>query len=472
MFSFSSIKDYHHTLLNGHTTCVEAVRYYLAAIEQNAHLNAFIEVFADEALERAAYLDKERLEKGITGKLHGVVAGIKDVFNYQHHTASAGSKMLADYKALYNATAVERMLNEGAIIIGRQNCDEFGMGSTNENSAYGKVLNAANEDCVPGGSSGGSAVAVQAGLCMISLGSDTGGSVRQPADFCGVTGFKPSYGSISRHGLIAYASSFDCVGIIAGNVADVQAVFDVIAGADDFDSTSKPIKSLKKAEDKKHFKFCYFKEAIENQGLNAEIRDQFLDFSETLTSAGHTVETIDFQLFDYIVPTYYILTTGEASSNLSRYDGVRFGGQKLTDAENLSSFYKAQRTEGFGTEVKRRIMLGNFVLSAGYYDAYFTKAQQVRSLLKQHSATIFEQFDFIISPTVPSPAYCFNERPENPVAMFLGDIYTVYPNLVGIPAISLPLFKHSSNMPFGLQMMASEANELTLLRFAEQLFRK
>jgi len=473
LFSFSGIKDYHTALLNGQTTCVGAVQHYLFTAQSKPTLNAFLELYAEDALAQAKKLDEERASNGIKGKLHGVVVGLKDVLSYKGHGVSAASHILKGFTAIYNATVVDKILQEGAIIIGRQNCDEFAMGSSNENSAYGTVKNAIDETRVPGGSSGGSAVAVQAGMCMISLGSDTGGSVRQPADFCGIVGLKPTYGRVSRYGLIAYASSFDQVGIFANSVEDAALTLEVIAGADEFDSTvsNREVPAYSKLLDasNRRCKIAYFKESLENTSLDPEIKAQTEAFIKTLTEQGHTVEAIDFELLDYIVPTYYILTTAEASSNLSRFDGIRYGHRSAMPNANLTELYKASRSEGFGKEVQRRIMLGTFVLSAGYFDAYFTKAQQVRSILHEKVQSIFNQFDAIISPTVPYPAWKFGEKSNDPVEMFLADIYTVFANLTGIPGISIPLFQHSNGMPFGLQVMVSHFNEVSLHALAKEM---
>ncbi|MDB5191980.1 MAG: gatA [Segetibacter sp.] len=472
MFEFISFRDYQTLLTNGQTTCVEAVRHYINVINANAHLNVWLETFAEEALVRASELDQARRNGEPLGKLHGVIIGIKDVICYKDHKVSASSLILENFTSVYNATATQRLLDEGGIIIGRQNCDEFAMGSSNENSAYGSVKNAADTSRVPGGSSGGSAVAVQAKMCMVSLGSDTGGSVRQPADFCGVIGFKPSYGTISRYGLIAYASSFDQIGIFANSIDDVSVVMDSISGPDEFDSTcsstSFPNFKNEQAENNK-YKIAYFSNALNHPSLHPEIKGATTRFIEELTAEGHAVEAIDFQLLDYIVPTYYVLTTAEASSNLSRYDGVKFGHRNEEKNHDLTTFYKANRSNGFGAEVKRRILLGTFVLSAGYYEAYFTKAQQVRQLLAKKTKEIFEQYDAIILPTVPTPAFKLGEKSNDPIEMFLGDIYTVYANLVGIPAISLPLFRTAEGLPFGLQVMASQKNDLLLLRLSKNL---
>ncbi|MBV9986337.1 MAG: Asp-tRNA(Asn)/Glu-tRNA(Gln) amidotransferase subunit GatA [Chitinophagaceae bacterium] len=472
MFRYSTIKDYHNALQNGQTTCVEAVLFFIDAIRKHERLNAFLEVYETEALDRAAALDKERASGKPMGKLHGVVTGLKDVLSHKDHKLSASSRILDGFTAIYNATAVERLLQEEAIVIGRQNCDEFAMGSSNENSAFGPVKNALDETRVPGGSSGGSAVSIQAGLCMISLGSDTGGSVRQPADFCGVLGLKPSYGRVSRYGLIAYASSFDQVGIFGRSVDDLALVLEVIAGADEFDSTVSqqpvPKYSQQLSDDQKTYRIAYFSEALENPGLDPQIKAQTEAFIKRLTALGYTVEAVDFQLLDYIIPTYYILTTAEASSNLSRFDGVKFGFRAAEKNADLTELYKATRSQGFGKEVQRRILLGTFVLSAGYFDAYFTKAQQVRRLLMDKANELFGKYDFIISPTVPATAFSLGEKTNDPVEMFLADIYTVFANLVGIPGISLPIFRHPNGLPFGLQVMSSQYNELSLLRLSKK----
>jgi aspartyl-tRNA(Asn)/glutamyl-tRNA(Gln) amidotransferase subunit A len=337
-------------------------------------------------------------------------------------------------------------------------------------------LNAKDNNRVPGGSSGGSAVAVQAGLCMVSLGSDTGGSVRQPADFCGIVGLKPGYGKVSRYGLIAYASSFDQIGVFANTVDDAALVLEVIAGADDYDSTVSnetvpAYSSLPEGLNQK-YKIAYFSEALDHPSLDPEITASIKAFITRLIAEGHTVEPVHFDLLDYVVPTYYILTTAEASSNLSRFDGIKYGYAAKDDFADLTEFYKKSRSYGFGKEVKRRIMLGTFVLSAGYYDAYFTKAQQVRQILADKTSKIFANYDALISPTVPSPAFRFGEKSNDPIEMFLADIYTVFANLVGVPGISLPLFTHSSGMPFGIQAMTDRENELTLLRLSKRFMQQ
>jgi aspartyl-tRNA(Asn)/glutamyl-tRNA(Gln) amidotransferase subunit A len=448
------------------------VSSYLHAIHTRLHLNAFVEVFEQEALERAAKLDTRLKEPESWGKLFGVIIGIKDVLCYKDHHVGASSAILSGYTAIYNATAIQRLLDEDAIIIGNLNCDEFAMGSSNEHSIHGRVLNAIDETRVPGGSSGGSAVAVQADLCMVSLGSDTGGSVRQPADFCGIIGMKPGYGRISRYGLLAYASSFDQIGVFSKNIPDLALTLEVIAGADAFDSTASaaavPSYSTLLQTEKK-FRIAYFPQSLEHPSIDPEIRSSISGFLEKLKTDGHNVEPVDFNWLDHIVPAYYVLTTAEASTNLSRYDGVKYGYRTKEKVDDLNSMYKKTRSAGFGKEVKKRIMLGTFVLSTGYYDAYFGKAQKVRQLIAEGTKTIFKDHDLILMPTAPTTAFKFGEKSNDAIEMFLGDLYTVYANLAGIPAISLPLFRHSNGMPFGLQLMADRYEESILLQFSQKI---
>ena len=471
MFSFSSIEQYHAQLQEGTTSCKQAVEHYLQRINETARLNAFIDVYTDEALQQAERLDRERNSGKPRGILHGVIIALKDMICYKDHKVSAASAILKNFTSVYSATAVERLLQDGAIIIGNCNCDEFAMGSTSENSTYGRVLNALDESKVPGGSSGGSAVAVQAGLCMAALGTDTGGSVRQPASFCGITGFKPTYGRISRYGVIAYASSFDQIGIFGNSIKDIALLLEVMAGPDEFDSTllqEKPVNYTIKKGNKK-YRFAWFKEALDHPSLDPEIAAAIYTAIEKLQEDGHEVSAVPFELLDYIVPAYYVLTTAEASSNLARYDGVKYGFRTKGNDLDLSAVYTESRSAGFGKEVKRRIMLGTFVLSAGYYDAYFIRAQKVRKLLKDKLQLIFNEFDFILLPTAPTTAFSAVETTEDPVAIYLADIYTVMANLTGIPAISLPVFKHSNGLPFGLQLISRQSNELSLFEASKRL---
>ncbi len=468
MFAFQSIETYHDDLLLGNTTCVEAVTHYLTQIKSQEHLNAFVNTYADEALERGRQLDdKRKANPKHIGHLHGVVIGIKDVIAYKNHPVSAASKMLKGFTSIYDATVVEKLLAAEAIIIGHQNCDEFAMGSSNENSYYGVTKNVLNNNHVPGGSSGGSAVAVQADMCMISIGSDTGGSVRQPADYCGLVGLKPSYGRVSRYGLIAYASSFDQIGILSKTVKDATLVLETISGKDEYDTTLFEDDFLPLQGEVKTQKIAYFKDAVIHPSLDVEIKNKFLLKVEELKNQGHQVTEIDCSLIDYLVPAYYVLTTAEASSNLNRYDGVKFGYRTENTYKDLTEFYKLNRSEGFGKEVQRRIMLGSFVLSSGYYDAYYTKAQQVRQLLVNFMEKTFETFDFIIMPTVPETAPKIGDKDNDPIKVYLADIYTVMANLTGIPAISIPLATHTNGLPFGLQILAKHKEEAAMLHFAQ-----
>lgn len=470
--TYSSISEVQADLYNNNISCVGLTQSYIERIQKNKHLNAFLEVFEHSALEKAKEVD-EKIKNKTAGKLAGLVIGLKDNICYKGHKVSASSKILEGFESLYSATVVERLLAEDAIIIGRLNCDEFAMGSSNENSAFGNVLNSHNNDYVPGGSSGGSAVAVAANLCLATLGTDTGGSIRQPASFCGVVGVKPTYGRVSRYGAIAYASSFDQIGPLTNNVEDSALIMEVISGADEYDSTasSKPVpsysKELKNAGDKK-YKFAYLKDCVEADGLDPEIKKRIYDIIEKLKSEGHTVTAVDFPYLDYLVPTYYVLTTAEASSNLARFDGINFG-YRSKNATDLESTYKKSRTEGFGTEVKRRIMLGTFVLSAGYYDAYYSKGQRVRRLLQNKVNEIFAAYDFILSPTTPGTAFKFGQKGADPIAMYLEDIFTVLANITGHPAISVPAGKHSNGLPFGIQITGKAFQESDLFSVAKNI---
>lgn len=474
MSNFHTINDFHVAIQNNTTTCVKQVAYYLNRIKTYSHLNAYLEVFENEALKQAELLDAKKQSGVSLGKLFGVVLGIKDVINYQSHQVTSSSKILKGYTALYNATVIEKLLAEDAIIIGRLNCDEFAMGSSNENSAYGNVLNFADNTKVPGGSSGGSAVAVQADLCQVALGSDTGGSIRQPASFTGIVGLKPTYGRVSRWGLIAYASSFDQIGPMTKSVEDAALILEIIAGKDDNDSTVSqqevPAYSKHLQLDYKP-KVAFLSQTINHKGLDVEIRKFTENLFANLNKEGIQTKPYDFPYLDYIVPAYYVLTTAEASSNLARFDGVKYG-YRTPDAENIDEVYTKTRTQGFGPEVKRRIMLGTFVLSAGYYDAYYSKAQKVRRIIRDNALSILSECDFLITPTTPSTAFGIGEKSKDPIAMYLEDIYTVQANLIGFPAISIPLGTHVNGLPFGIQIMTTKFNEAKLLAFANYLMKQ
>lgn len=468
MKTYSSLQAIQEDIKKGSISCHALVEHYLSNIQKKKDLNAFLEVYDEEALEQAAIVD-EKIAHGTAGKLAGMVIGIKDVICHKDKIVRAGSKILDGFQSQFSATVVERLLAEDAIIIGRQNCDEFAMGSSNENSAFGPVRNEIDQSRVPGGSSGGSAVAVQADMCLAALGSDTGGSVRQPAAFCGVVGLKPTYGRISRHGLIAYASSFDTIGIFSRSVEDNALLLEVISGKDEYDST---VSQLDVPEYSKHLTFsgkakiAYIRETIEAEGLNETIKANTLKAIDFLKQEGHTVEAVDFPLLDYVLPTYYILSTAEASANLARFDGVKYG-YRSPHSATVEEMYKNTRSEGFGEEVKRRIMLGTFVLSASYYDAYYTKAQKVRRLIKDKTEALLQEYDFIIMPTTPAPAFKLGEHQHNPLEMYLSDLFTVQANICGIPAISVPNGKDEAGLPIGLQILSMSFNEQNLLAFSK-----
>ncbi len=471
MYSFKNIASLQKDLHAGNITCEQLVAQSLQKISDKKHLNIFLEVFGDSALDAAKKID-QKIKSGAAGKLAGVIVALKDNICYKDHRVSASSKILENFTSLYSSTVVEKLLAEDAIIIGRTNCDEFAMGSSNENSAFGNVLNPLNEKFVPGGSSGGAASSVAADLAHVALGSDTGGSIRQPASFCGVVGFKPTYGRVSRWGLIAYASSFDQIGPLTKTVEDAALITEVISGADEFDNTVSrkdvPAYSKKIFEKIAKPKIAYLKDCIEANGLDPEVKENILTTIKKLKEQGYEVEPVDFPFLDYLVPVYYVLTTAEASSNLSRFDGVHYG-YRSSNATDLESTYKKSRSEGFGPEVKRRIMLGTFVLSAGYYDAYYAQGQKVRRLLRDKTFEILKKYDFILTPTTPGTAFEFGKNSADPIKMYLEDIFTVQANITGVPAISIPSGKHSNGMPMGFQIMAKPFEETEILAFSHYL---
>ena len=448
------------------SSVVDIVNSYLQNIQERKDLNAFLEVFEASALEKARRVDQNILNKK-AGRLAGMVIAIKDNICYKNHSVNASSKILDRFTSIYSASVVEKLLEEDAVIIGRTNCDEFAMGSSNENSAFGPVKNPLNEDLVPGGSSGGSASAVAANLCTVALGSDTGGSIRQPASFTGTFGFKPTYGSVSRYGLIAYASSFDQIGPFANSIDDIALVTEVISGEDGFDSTLKKFEneSLLPQQITKKLKISFIQETLDSDGIDPEIKNKIEHLINCLRADGHELIPVSFPYLDKLIPTYYVLTTAEASSNLSRFDGVHFG-FRSKNSLGVEETYVSSRTEGFGKEVKRRIMTGNFVLSQGYYDAYFSKAQKVRRLIRNKTVEILANSDAILLPTTPSTAFKLGSVKE-PLQMYLQDIFTVQANLSGNPAISLPIGLHSNGMPFGLQLIGGHFEEQKLLSISQ-----
>ena len=470
-----SLKLIQEDLRTGRTTCTQLVREYLLNISAKENLNVFIEVFEEEALRKAEEVDS-KIASGKAGRLAGAVISVKDLIAVKDKGLTCSSAILKGFRSHYDSTAVARLKSEDAIIIGRVNCDEFAMGSSNENSVYGPVRNPFDFERVPGGSSGASAVSVAAGMCLASLGSETGGSIRQPASFCGVTGLKVTYGRISRYGLVAFASSFDTIGIFANNASDIAAILEVVAGHDSNDSTSSSaevdqyIRLVDESLNASKISIGYAKEYF-GKGLNEEIREGIIRKIELLRSKGFEVKEISLPHSDYLIQTYYVLTCAEASSNLSRYDGVRYG-MRTGDYNSLEDMYVKTRSEGFGTEVKRRIMLGTYVLSAGYYDAYYRKAQKVRRLIRRDFENAFKTVRFILSPTTPTTAFRIGEKIEDPLAMYLCDIFTVSANLAGIPAISVPAGFDSLGLPYGIQVIGNRFDEAGLLGMWKELSRE
>jgi aspartyl-tRNA(Asn)/glutamyl-tRNA(Gln) amidotransferase subunit A len=459
-------------LLSGSTSLPVLLDKYLDKVRSSKDINAFISVFDEQAARHAEHI-QSKIESGTYGKLAGLVLAVKDNICIGDQPVTAGSRMLEHFRSVYDATVIRRLVDEDALIIGKTNCDEFAMGGTNETSAFGPVLNPFNKNKVAGGSSGGSAAAVAAGLCHAALGSDTGGSIRQPASFCGVVGLKPTYGRVSRYGLIAYGSSLDQIGPITANIEDAALLLEVIAGYDPHDSTSAdrevPEYSRLLQKDHKKTRVAFLKETLDHPGLDAEIRQRIQEIIEALHREGHTVDPVPFPYLDYLVPAYYIMATAEASSNLARYDGMQFG-RRSNKRSSLRETMIASRSEGFGREVKRRIMTGSFVLSAGYYEAYYAKAQKARRLILDKTREILDSYDVILLPTTPRTAFDLGTMGDDPVALYLEDIFTIHANLAGIPAISLPLGMHSNGMPFGIQVMGNHFREEDLLSFAAYLY--
>lgn len=470
MEKLTSFIDLHAALMRGNNSILSVVKQCLESIQKQEHLNAFVNVYGDEAQQRAIEID-EKIKKGTAGKLAGLIVGIKDIISYKDHPLQASSKILEGFIAQFNATCVQRLLDEDAIIIGHQNCDQFAMGSSNENSIYGPVRNAIDPSRVPGGSSGGSAVSVQAGMCHVALGTDTGGSVRQPAAFCGIIGLKPTYSRISRNGLIAYAPSFDTLSIFSQNIPDCSAVLEVMAGQDVMDNTSSstPVPAYSKTSPlNKKLKIAYLEDALNHEGLQPEIKEHIHATIENLRKWGHQVEAVKFPLLPYILPTYYIITTAEASASLARFNGVQYG-YRSKKAATLEEMYVNTRTEGFGDEVQRRILLGSFILSSDYYDSYYLKAQKVRRLIKDDTEKILSEYDFILLPTTPTTAFPLADGPRDPITTYLEDLFTVQAPMTGLPAISIPIGVDNDNLPIGLQVIGSAFQEQGILAFSQHI---
>jgi aspartyl-tRNA(Asn)/glutamyl-tRNA(Gln) amidotransferase subunit A len=465
----NSIANLQEQVLRGDTTARVATESALEAAERlNDTLNAFLEIDREGALERADQVDALDGPDKAQLMLAGVPIAVKDNICVRGMQTSCGSRILGPYHPPYNATAIERLRAAGAVVIGKTNCDEFAMGSSNENSAFGPVKNPWDTSRVPGGSSGGSAAAVASGIVPVALGSDTGGSVRQPASLCGVIGVKPTYGRVSRYGLVAFGSSLDQIGVFAREAGDAAAVLQVIAGRDKHDATTAdvPVPNYTAAVngEVKGVRIGVAR-ALLGEGLDDEVRASVEKAIDAYRDLGAEIVDVDLPHAKYAIAVYYIIATAEASSNLARYDGVRYG-FRAEDAPALRDMYRKTRDEGFGPEVKRRIMLGTYVLSAGYYDAYYLKAQKVRSLIKQDFARAFEKCDAIVTPTSPTPAFLFGEKTDDPLAMYLNDIYTVTANLSGVPGISVPCGLSSAELPIGLQLLGPYWSEARLFRLA------
>ncbi len=461
--SYAALRNH---LLSKAVTCESIVSAYLKKIEASTSLNAFLAVFHEQALEHARTLDKKLASGERVGKLFGLPIAIKDNIAVKGERLTCASRILSNFTSIYNATAVERLLAEDAIILGKTNMDEFAMGSSNENSHFGAVKNPLDETLVPGGSSGGSAAAVAADCALVALGSDTGGSVRQPASFCNIVGLKPTYGRVSRYGLVAFGSSFDQIGILSRTVADAALVLEVIAGEDTYDSTSsnQAVPAYSQALSFKNIRIGLPKEFF-TDALDKDISDVVHSKLDVLTSKGAELVEVSLPHSEYALATYYILATAEASSNLSRFDGARYG-YRADGVQDLTEMYVRSRSEGFGAEVKRRIMLGTYALSAGYYDAYYKKAQQVRRLIREDYLKAFKEVDVIAGPTSPFPPFKLGSKIDDPLQMYLSDIYTVPMNLAGVPALSVPAGFGANNLPVGIQFVSNLFDESTLFAVA------
>ena len=471
MTKTKSLIEIRDEIASGKTTSLEVTSAILDAIDaKDGQIGAYLEVFKEHCLEKAAKIDARIKAGEKVVKLAGVPIAIKDNMTTLWGKTTCSSKILENFEAPYNATAVEKLLAEDAIIIGKANMDEFAMGSSTENAAFGKTTNPWNSDCVPGGSSGGSAAAVAAGLCFGSLGSDTGGSIRQPGSFCGVVGLKPTYGRVSRYGLVAFGSSLDQIGPFARNTKDAALLLEVISGHDPKDSTSIPEEMAPNMD--------YLKDIdvpMENltiaivpefmKGASEDVQKSLTDAIDFYKSKGAKIVEVEMPHSEYAIATYYIVATAEASANLARFDGVRYG-HRSKDVDGYMDVYNKSRDEGFGKEVKRRIMLGTYALSSGYYDAYYLKALKVRNLIRQDFLNVFKQADCLLIPTAPTTAFKFGENTADPLQMYLEDIYTISVNLAGVPGVSIPCGFGKDNMPIGMQIIANNFHEDKMLRIA------
>lgn len=464
-----TIEKAHKHLTDGDFSAVELAQAFLNEIKKkNKDLNAYLEVF-DDVLEQAKEADK-KIKEGNADILTGIPIAVKDNILIKGRRVGAASKILEGYRATYDATAIAKLKEKGVVFLGRTNMDEFAMGGSTENSAYGPVNNPHDESRVPGGSSGGSAVAVAANMALGSLGSDTGGSVRQPASFCGVVGFKPTYGAVSRSGLIALGSSLDQIGTFGKTARDAEILFNAIRGDDPLDSTSLPDSMWKEESRKENVTIGVPRHLVEREGIDVDVLQNFNDKLDDLKKKGATIKDIELPTLEYSLPVYYIIMPAEASSNLARFDGVKYG--LHADGHDLLDDYLKTREAGFGAEPKRRILLGTYVLSAGYYDAYYNKATAVRGKIKEELSEAFENVDVIATPTSPVPAFKIGEKSGDPLSMYLADIFTVSANIAGIPGISIPsgvVDRDGKKLPVGFQLMASEKKDNFLFDIAEKV---
>ncbi|NTV61233.1 MAG: Asp-tRNA(Asn)/Glu-tRNA(Gln) amidotransferase subunit GatA [Chlorobiaceae bacterium] len=471
----SSYEELRSKLLSREITCEEVARHYLGRIEAHSDDNIFITVFQDEVLDRARTLDRKLADGAQPGKLYGLPMAIKDNIAMKGARLTCASKILSGYESVYDATAVSRLEAEDALFLGKTNMDEFAMGSSNENSAFGTVPNPFDKKRVPGGSSGGSAAAVANGLCLVALGSDTGGSVRQPAGFCDIVGLKPTYGRISRFGLVAFASSFDQIGVLARNTGDAALVLGVMAGRDTHDATCSRRDVPDYAKQMEDVRVEGLKigvpKAFFPENLNSDVSGIVMGKLQELREKGAELVDVTLPESDYAIAAYYILVTAEASSNLARFDGARYG-FRASDSTDLSSMYVNSRTEGFGREVKRRIMLGTYVLSAGYYDTYYKKAQQVRRVFQDRYREALEKVDVIAGPTSPFPPFGIGDKTGDPLEMYLADVFTVPASIVGMPAVSVPVGLDSLGLPVGMHLVCNFFEEGKLLGIAGKIQRQ
>ncbi|MEP7321245.1 MAG: Asp-tRNA(Asn)/Glu-tRNA(Gln) amidotransferase subunit GatA [Saprospiraceae bacterium] len=469
--SYDTIQHIQSAILDGKLSVVKLVDHFIEKAISTLDLNQYIEIYSDEARSQAIALDQKIKAKQPLGKLFGMVLSHKDIISYKDHSLTASSKILKGYTAKFNATVLDRVIKEDAIIIGRVQCDEFAMGSSNENSCYGPVKNPHDYTRIPGGSSGASATSVASGTCWASIGTDTGGSVRQPAAFCGIYGFKPTYGRISRHGLIAYASSFDQVGFLTKSVYDAALLLEVTSGIDEFDASMSelPHESFTTfLPSSSHQKIAYLDLGHFIDSMDPEIASNYTSTIEQWKGQGVRLDAVSMDWLEYIIPAYYVMTTAEASSNLSRYDGIRYG-HRAEHTNTIEQVYKKTRTEGFGIEVKRRILLGTYVLSAGFYDAYYQKAQRVRRLIKNKLDELFTEYDALILPVSPVLPWKIGEKIDDPVSVYLADIFTVLANVAGVPGIAIPSGKNKDGLPIGIQLLGKSWDELMLLSITESL---